>query len=446
MDSLFYVPQPKFNQHGIAMKRACDGKLLQHQCQALEALMKWFKEGNSEIALVSMPTGSGKTGVICCLPYFLGSIGLEGSRDPSRPSGTPIHEFNGPILVLAPTLDLANQLEGRILVADNNNENFFVRRKIIQGEKVLKAVLPHGRKIEGTQELTRPDPLKHEDVIISNVQKFLSKKQLPEDAQWWVEELPSDLFKLVIVDEAHHFPASTWKRIIDQFKGHALVVFFTATPYRSVKPGQTVPVVNPPFAYHLPLSDARERGIIRTTNAVYVDSSSETREAIFLAVLGKVKELQERKNREQPFPDGVPHMAIAITKTTDDADVAAQLWNSHVDKYETAIAYHSKLGKNQPQLPELMKQIKNNDGVKLVVVVAKLQEGFDHPHISIAAILTNIKSPRKFVQFVGRAQRIVRFQEHQESTDIKADIVMHSYDNQQGNYESLEREDFVKTM
>ena len=230
----FPTQHPKFNSYSFPMINACDGKLLQHQAEALKALMNWFGTGNPEIALVSMPTGSGKTGVICCLPYFLGSIGMDDCPG-NFPTGTPTHEFNKPILVLAPNLELADQLEGQILVAENNNDNFFFRRNIIQTADDLKDVLPHGRKIQGTQELTRPDPLKREDVIIANVQKFLSKKQLPEDAQWWVEQLPSDLFKVVIVDEAHHFPASTWKRIIDHFKSHALVVFFTATPYRGAQ-------------------------------------------------------------------------------------------------------------------------------------------------------------------------------------------------------------------
>jgi len=34
---------------------------------------------------------------------------------------------------------------------------------------------------------------------------------------------------LVIVDEAHHYPAETWKTIVDHFK-NAKKVFLTATP------------------------------------------------------------------------------------------------------------------------------------------------------------------------------------------------------------------------
>ena len=37
------------------------------------------------------------------------------------------------------------------------------------------------------------------------------------------------LFDTVIVDEAHHYPAETWKKIIDHFKQRKKV-FLTATP------------------------------------------------------------------------------------------------------------------------------------------------------------------------------------------------------------------------
>ena len=62
-------------------------------------------------------------------------------------------------------------------------------------------------------------------MVIANAQKFLEGS--------WEENLSDNPFKLVIVDEAHHFPAETWSKIIKKIEGHASVVFFTATPYRS---------------------------------------------------------------------------------------------------------------------------------------------------------------------------------------------------------------------
>lgn len=81
--------------------------------------------------------------------------------------------------------------------------------------------------------------------------------------------------------------------------------------------------------------------------------------------------------------------------------------------------------------------------LNFVVVVGKLLEGFDHPPISIAAILTKIGSPVKFTQFIGRAQRICRTPVLEDGT-IEADIVMHSFYQQQENYHKFENESFIK--
>lgn len=434
---------PKFNRYSHSVAESCDGKLLEHQKSALETLQRWFYEDDSRIAVVSMPTGSGKSGVICCLPYFLGGTGLR-FQPGYFPTGNPRHCFTKPVLVLTPDLEITKQLERQIMVKEDKNDTFFSRRGIVP-EEFLRAVLPDGLTIEGTQQLTQADTLEAKDLVISNVQKFLSKKQLPENTPWWVDELPDDLFTLVIVDEAHHFPAPTWKRIIDKFKGRSLVVFFTATPYKTSSRGpdgkpQWQSIVSGELAYHLKLEVARSRSIIRRTDFHEVTGEISTPQESFGPVLCKVKELQSIKNRDKGLPGNVPHMAIAVTKNTEEANEAASMWNKYFGT-GTAIAYHSKVG--EKELPKFMKRIKENK-VQLVVVVAKLMEGFDHPPISIAAILTGIKSPRKFVQFVGRAQRIFRYEGGQESVEIVADIVTHTCYNQRGNYENFNDEVFVK--
>lgn len=156
-------------------------------------------------------------------------------------------------------------------------------------------------------------------------------------------------------------------------------------------------------------------------------------------MLQEVKGIQERKNKEQPLPGNVPHMAIAITNNTTDADGVVEAWNTHFGE-DTAVGFHSKMYEHQ--LKKMMERIESND-VKLVVVVDMLQEGFDHPPISIAAIITSIVSPVKFVQFIGRAQRVVRKGEQQESSEICADVVTHNFYKQRENYNRFENEDLI---
>ncbi len=69
----------------------------------------------------------------------------------------------------------------------------------------------------------------------SNAQQFAGKAGLslssirtPEE-QAIVREILAD-FDTVIVDEAHHYPAATWKNFVQVFKGKK-VIFLTATPF-----------------------------------------------------------------------------------------------------------------------------------------------------------------------------------------------------------------------
>lgn len=434
----FPEDHPKFNRYSFAVVKKCGGKLLQDQREALESLQNWFSNGDAAPAMICMPTGSGKTGIICCLPYVLGTLGLE-DVPRSFPVGNPRHKFDKPVLIIAPNLNISDQLEEQILISPKDNpsspQNFLLRLRIIPAHR---RGLAEGLKIEDTKQLNGTNSksfLKGKEVVIANAQKFL--------AGAWEDNLPDDMFKLVVVDEAHHHPAKTWARIIEKFRGHALVVFFTATPYRSN--GKLV--APQPFAYQLSLKDAIAKRIIRNTNFVEETTTEPPpvrfqREPnlqewkIFWMILKKIKEIQERKDRDSPLPNNVPHMALAITKDTTSANNVAYLWNT-VWEDACAISYHSG---NKSELLELKKQIRANK-VRLVVVVNMLQEGFDHPPISIAAIMSKITSPVKFVQFIGRAQRIVRGHDgHPESDKIVADIVTHLDFQQREMYSEFKQE------
>ena len=447
-----YFPPPqlrKLNYHSAGVKRSCEGNLLQHQSEALARLEHWFSptEGNPQIAIVSMPTGSGKTGIMCCLPYFLGNIGLQGGQEPfSQPTGQPVYPFDKPILVIAPDLAIASQLEQQMLVSreDLTGQTFLLKRGIVPRDRHSE-ILPTGVKIEETSDLQNRPYLEGKEIIIANAQKFLGE---------WEEALPDDIFRLVIVDEAHHHPATTWQRIVQKFQDHALVVFFTATPYR----GDKKPVLEGhPLTYHLSLEEATVQGIIRKTEFKELtgtdslqgislrddddedddendDASPPDREEIgrFATILREVRSLQTTKDQETPLPDDVPHMAMAITKDTNDANRLVELWNVLYPD-APAYAYHSKI--SEPQRKIVKAKLQNNK-LKLVVVVAMLLEGFDHPPISIAAVATKIVSPVKFVQFVGRAQRIYRGTQGSEVNGI-AHIVTHSHYEQGDNYKKF---------
>lgn len=409
---------PRFNFYGNFIVDRCKGRLLDPQREALQELQKFFEQNpGGRIGLVSMPTGSGKTGVISCLPYFLGKL------------SNSVFLFDKPVLVIAPDLTIAKQLEEELLVSPNApGENFLVKREIVPNDqRYQRDIVPNGAKIEEAKHVINSEFLTSNEVIIANAQKFLRDD--------WENVLPDDIFKLVIVDEAHHHPARTWRRIIEKFRNHSMVAFFTATPYRA--DGQrVVDDEEGQLVYHLSLEDARTMRIIRRIKWDPLHSEDTELGNIFKLILERVKSIQQAKDDENPLPDSIPHMAIAITPNNIAyAEQVAEIWNNHWGNFGGAIAYHSQVHK-RPKLA-MMEALRSNN-IKLVVIVKKLLEGFDHPPISIAAIMTKIKSRVKFAQFLGRAQRVVRFQGRLESAEIFADVVTHSFFEQELNYQAYE--------
>ena len=158
-------PLPKFNHNSFALMKSSEKHLLPKQTAALQALLAWFEPNSAtreQIALVSMPTGSGKTGVMACLPYFLGSIVL--------PTGKPSYLFNKPILVIAPDLEIVKQLERQLSVSKEGgiDETFLVRRGIVPKANI-RDILPVVKKIESSSDLKDPYFLQMAgDLIIAN--------------------------------------------------------------------------------------------------------------------------------------------------------------------------------------------------------------------------------------------------------------------------------------
>ena len=134
--------KPFLRLFGPYITRRLAGKLYDCQNKALNALVKWFtnEETSNKTAMVVMPTGSGKTGVICCLPYVLGDA-VEN------------HKLNldlkKPMLVIAPSLEILNQLEDNL---KESEEHCFLSKVGIINDKELRA-LYRVQVVQSSQEL-----------------------------------------------------------------------------------------------------------------------------------------------------------------------------------------------------------------------------------------------------------------------------------------------------
>lgn len=146
-------------------------------------------------AIITMPTGSGKTAVLLSAAFV-----LRARR----------------VLVIAP---------GR-LVREQIAEEAATLSTLRQAGAIGPDV-PEPKVFSARKRITSVEDweaLRDYDVVVGTVQSIS-----PEYAE--IPEPPADLFDLVLVDEAHHSPARTWRGVLDHFRS-AKRLLFTATPFR----------------------------------------------------------------------------------------------------------------------------------------------------------------------------------------------------------------------
>jgi superfamily II DNA or RNA helicase len=279
-----------------------------------------------------------------------------------------------------------------------------------------------------------------EDIVLTNAQKW--RDQQMDGATW--RDLDSDLFSMIIVDEAHCLPAPQWKNIIDKFQQHAKVIFFTATPYRTDGRLITDSITTHGFAYELTDQKAVENGTIRkirfTDNLIkfndgepwvkYNPKNSEVHLRYINEVIDAVINCVRSKEKECPLPGAAPHCALLMTANTSEAELAAKICQEKAPDLPVKHIHSMMKGK---ELKPVMKKFKCEE-IRILVIVKKLLEGFNYPQISVVGIVTRVRSSLAFAQFIGRARRVIRGERN-----IAADVITHEYFEQVDRYE-----DFVK--
>jgi superfamily II DNA or RNA helicase/ribosomal protein L21E len=333
------------------------------KCQlgAIWALKSYFTAYSSDIAaLVSLPTGSGKTALMMAACFE-----LEVKK----------------VLIIVPSKILRRQLWEQ-----------FSTLQILKDIGCLPADTPGIKVVEISQRITNPETweqlIQEHDVVIAH----------PNSISPYYKDLsplPSDLIDAVFIDEAHHEPAVTWTAINNYYRLNKRV-FFTATPFRRDKKRMQARM-----AYHYPLEKALDDQILRpvefqgTPSGLNADNSDD--ELIKLAFLAINKERKQS-----------PTAAILIR--TDKIEKAEEL----VTKYRQADSslaldvVHSKRSDNVNA--ELIQKVKDGrlDGL---ICVGVASEGLDIPILKVAVLHATPRSIPYTIQFLGRISRTASDQE-----------------------------------
>ena len=199
--SVHQAPKSCFQKYSSDVKnflstQEASTSLYKHQIEAVNKILAYFDSNNNGYTIVELPTGCGKTGVAVISAYV-----LEAKR----------------VLVVTPSVNIMQQMKDAFC---SHTKSFFRQQKIIEAKDVH--ILPSPSNIKNQQDIIKyPDS--SNDLIVMNIQK-IQNFQFKQDA-----------FDLVIVDEAHHYPARTWTKVIDNFP-QAKRLFLTATPIYKGKP------------------------------------------------------------------------------------------------------------------------------------------------------------------------------------------------------------------
>ncbi len=322
------------------------------QLGALGATMAHWSLAEREPTVISIPTGTGKTAVSMAAPFLTVDA-------PRR------------VLVLAPSRQLRRQLV----------EQFSTYAQL-QGLGVLPEMAGAPTVLEMSGRVDDWSEFEGFDVVVA-----LPNSVSPAHYEN-AEQPPCDLFDCIVVDEAHHAPAETWRAIIDYF-ADARTLLLTATPRR--RDGKRVPGS---LQYYYPLRRALDEGLYKpiqpvlltppnpqersrsdaaiATHAAELLARDEHRTSTLLVRAGTVARLQELRTVYEAAGIDLALLYSAISET------------------------HQR---------EIVDQLRTRQ-IRAVGVVGMLGEGFDLPSLRVVAYHDKHRSLPATVQLIGRLARV----------------------------------------
>src|SRR6266851_930107 len=330
-------------------------------------------------AVVRLPTGCGKSGIICCLPYGIA---------------------NGRVLIVAPNLAIRDGIT-EVFTGSSSRPPFLLDRGILAEYAQLPKV------VVLAEHANREDCLRA-DVIVANVQQIQS----------WLDLFPASFFDLVIVDEGHHTPASSWQKITQKFHA-AKKVYLTATPFRA--DGRSI---YGEIVYSFSLAEAMSRGFVKEvmrvdavpSRLVFVADGEETeyttgeilemRDELWFSrgvalsqtcnrsIVDKSLQILQKKR-----VSGYAHQAIAVACSIPHARQIMALYRA---RGVSAALVHSRM--EMAEREATLRKFERG-GADVIVQVGLLGEGYDHPPLSVAAIFRPFRSLAPYAQFIGRVLR-----------------------------------------
>ncbi|CNI17414.1 DEAD/DEAH box helicase [Yersinia massiliensis] len=362
-------------------------KLRTPQVEAYIKIREFFSDPQNREALVVLPTGTGKSGLISIAPY-----GVSEKR----------------VLIITPGLVTKDSIRKTQEVLE---DNFWVNCDVMFSSKDIPIVNEYVSDISD-------EHLESSHIVYSNIHRISGNRSTT-----LINRVAPDFFDLIIVDEAHHAPAQSWRDAIQYFS-NAKILHVTGTPYRG--DNQEVPGVK---IHETPLSEVMKDKYVKwlrkeTVNASelffytpdmpgvklskddvlalkdkeWIEKSVALSEECSKDVIEhSIRRLDELKK----ISTSVPHKILAVGCSITHAE---DLYKWYTEKGLRATIIHSEM--EPERIAASFKEIDNNN-CDVVISVNMLMEGYDHKYLSILAIFRPYRSLNAFAQVVGRILRAI---------------------------------------
>jgi superfamily II DNA or RNA helicase len=326
-------------------------QLRPYQQTAIHRVREAYRQRHRSV-LVVMPTGTGKTVLFAEVARLA----------------------KGPVLVLAHRQELVEQ----------------AREKIALWCQDTVAV-----EMAGRRDLTRPDGTRPK-ITVASIQTLQQR----------LSAVPRDAFKIVVVDEAHHATADSYRAVLGHFDAWLLGV--TATPDRSdrVPLGEVFSTV----AFEYDMRTAIRDGYLCPIRSFLVQTKADFSRVRKLAGELSTRDVELVLNQELHLAEiatpilrergGRP--TIVFAASVAHAHALTRVMNEMAGRPDFAAALD---GSSSFELRAPVLQRFRRGDIQVLVNCSLFTEGFDVPEIALVAIARPVLSRSFYAQMVGRGTR-----------------------------------------
>ncbi|MFH6564924.1 DEAD/DEAH box helicase [Pseudomonas kulmbachensis] len=383
-----------------------NNKLRSPQIEAYLQIKKYFTDNPTGEALVVLPTGTGKSGLISIAPYGVA---------------------NGRVLIITPGLVTKNSIRK---TQEALEDNFWVNCDVLLDPDDFPSIAEYNSS-------TLIANLDNCNMVYTNIHQVYNTR-----GNSLIDRVDKDYFDMIIVDEAHHAPADSWTKTLSYFSS-SKKLHLTGTPFRGDNqqlPGElihetqlsevmrdryvkwlrkeTVNAHNLSFTLaSFPGRSFSKEEVLELKDREWLEKSVALSEACSKDVIqhsiAKLKELKTESPK-------VPHKILAVGCSISHAN---DLHRWYEELGATVVTIHSEM--SEEDQGQAFRSIENHE-CEVVVSVNMLMEGYDHRYLTVLALFRPYRSLNAFAQIVGRVLRAIPEQEIKAfEIDNNALIIFH---------------------